>query len=115
MLRYCWQHHITRWDLFLEETPESVWEVWQLWMARNPDHPAHRDQLACQLAAMQLETQDVESATEMLMRIRLRDPSLTDRPVEVEPQHVTDARVAAMVALQQKKKQQKLKQTKGTE
>lgn len=94
----------------MQETPEFVWEVWQLWMARNPDHPAHRDQLACQLAAMQLETKDVEGATEMLMRLRLRDPVLLDKPVVEETQEVTDARVAAFVMSQKQKKQKQGKQ-----
>lgn len=65
---------IKRWDLFLEEMPAYVWDGWESWMSRNPDHPAHRDQLACNLAAMPMQMEGSKVKPEDLMRIRLGRP-----------------------------------------
>lgn len=47
-------------------------------MATNPDHPAHRDQLLSDVAALHLATKGVEITSEELMQFRLRDPRRTE-------------------------------------
>ena len=75
MFQFCWQQNIPRWDLFLEEMPAYAWDGWERWMAKNPDHPAHRDQLLCDIAALLLKVQDCQVTPKQLMEFRLRDPS----------------------------------------
>lgn len=74
MFRFCWEHHIERWDLFLERMPEHVWNGWERWMAKNPDHPVHRDRLAITLASMFGDTPNIAESTKNLMAARLYDP-----------------------------------------
>lgn len=66
---------ISRWDLFLEETPAYVWHGWERWMEENPDHPAHRDQLFTDVAALSLKSEYPDLTSENLMDFRLRDPA----------------------------------------
>lgn len=66
--------NIRRWDRFLKRMPQYVWDGWERWMEQNPDHPAHRDQLACSLAAIQMQVQGSEIEPENLMERRLLDP-----------------------------------------
>lgn len=55
--------------------PAYVWDGWERWMAENPDHPAHRDQLVTDIAALSLREHYETLTAEDLMNMRLRDPS----------------------------------------
>jgi hypothetical protein len=55
--------------------PQYVWDGWERWMAENPDHPSHRDQLACDIATLLLRVQGSEIEYDALMQMRMRDPN----------------------------------------
>lgn len=81
MFRLCWAHRITRWDEFIRDTPAYVFDAWEVWMATNPDHPAHRDQLALDIGTLQAAAAGAsfeEGDSQKLFRARLRDPRLSD-------------------------------------
>jgi len=58
--------------------PAYVWDGWERWMEANPDHPAHRDQMACDHAALQMAQEGGEITSKQLMEFRLRDPKMNE-------------------------------------
>lgn len=79
-MAFCWHHGIVRWDTFLDEIPAYVWDGWERWMEKNPDDPARRDQLACDIGSLLLHVQGAKIEAKDLMHSRLRPPYRGDRP-----------------------------------